>query len=168
MDFGPEGLDLGVRRISLQEWEDRVACGSTTETLLEIDSRGAFPRDRVREFMQNEKDLLARAIEALRESSGPGGASEECRALLREIDYSWVQFPDPPGLEAPTGAFFPGPGWQRGTTPSDWKGSPQSSEVLSTARNADCGSSTSPTIFMRFLPSFCFSRSFLLRVMSPP
>jgi hypothetical protein len=60
----------------------------------------------VREFMQNEKDLLARAIEALRESSGPGGSSEECRALLREIDYSWVQFPDPPGLESLDRSFL--------------------------------------------------------------
>ena len=28
--------------------------------------------------------------------------------------------------------------------------------------NASCGSSTLPTAFMRFLPSFCFSRSFAL------
>ena len=37
-----------------------------------------------------------------------------------------------------------------------------------TERKASCGISTFPTCFMRFLPSFCFSRSFLLRVMSPP
>jgi len=106
MDFGPQGLDLGVRRISLPEWEDRLACGGPSATLLEIDSREAFPRDRVREFMQNEKDLLARTIESLRESTAAGGASEECRALLREIDYAWVQFPDPPGLESPDQSFL--------------------------------------------------------------
>ena len=39
---------------------------------------------------------------------------------------------------------------------------------LSTARNASCGTSTPPTCFMRFLPFFCFSSSFRLRVMSPP
>ena len=38
----------------------------------------------------------------------------------------------------------------------------------SAAMNASCGTSTRPTIFMRFLPSFCFSRSLRLRVMSPP
>ena len=38
----------------------------------------------------------------------------------------------------------------------------------STARKASCGISTRPTCFMRFLPSFCFSRSFFLRVASPP
>jgi hypothetical protein len=37
-----------------------------------------------------------------------------------------------------------------------------------TAKNASCGMSTWPTRFMRFLPSFCFSRSLRLREMSPP
>ncbi len=39
---------------------------------------------------------------------------------------------------------------------------------FSTAMNASCGISTLPIDFMRFLPSFCFSRSLRLRVMSPP
>src|SRR5205814_9086400 len=42
------------------------------------------------------------------------------------------------------------------------------SSTLSTARNASWGISTEPTDFMRFLPSFCFSRSLRLREMSPP
>ena len=37
-----------------------------------------------------------------------------------------------------------------------------------TAMNASCGSSTLPTCFMRFFPSFCFSSSLRFRVMSPP
>ena len=36
------------------------------------------------------------------------------------------------------------------------------------AMNASWGTSTRPTIFIRFLPSFCFSSSLRLRVMSPP
>ena len=40
--------------------------------------------------------------------------------------------------------------------------------MLSTARNASCGTSTAPTCFIRFFPAFCFSSSFRLRVMSPP
>src|SRR6202040_378444 len=44
----------------------------------------------------------------------------------------------------------------------------QSISDLSTAMKAACGTSTAPTIFMRFLPSFCFSSSLRLRVMSPP
>ena len=42
------------------------------------------------------------------------------------------------------------------------------SPVRSTARKASWGISTLPTRFMRCLPSFCFSSSLRLRVMSPP
>ena len=40
--------------------------------------------------------------------------------------------------------------------------------TLSTAKNASWGISTLPTRFIRRLPSFCFSSSFRLRVISPP
>jgi Skp family chaperone for outer membrane proteins len=43
-----------------------------------------------------------------------------------------------------------------------------SSPTFSTARKASWGMSTLPMRFMRFLPSFCFSRSLRLRLMSPP
>ncbi|MPM99152.1 hypothetical protein SDC9_146343 [bioreactor metagenome] len=36
------------------------------------------------------------------------------------------------------------------------------------ARKASCGMETLPTCFIRFLPSFCFSRSLRFLVMSPP
>ena len=39
---------------------------------------------------------------------------------------------------------------------------------FNTARNASCGTSTLPTWRIRFLPSFCFSSSLRLRLMSPP
>ena len=42
------------------------------------------------------------------------------------------------------------------------------SPTFSTARKASCGISTRPIRFMRFLPSFCFSSSLRLRLMSPP
>ena len=106
MDFGPQGLDLGVRRIGMSEWEDRLACGSAPAARLEIDTRKAFSRDPVRQFVQAEKDLLGRALEALQETVAEGRASGECRRLLREIDYTWVQFPDPPGLENPDRSFL--------------------------------------------------------------
>jgi hypothetical protein len=48
---------------------------------------------------------------------------------------------------------------------------PEHSPQLSTFRaamKASCGMSTLPNCRIFFLPSFCFSRSFRLRVMSPP
>ena len=46
--------------------------------------------------------------------------------------------------------------------------SPLGPVVDSAAMKASWGTSTRPTIFIRFLPSFCFSSSLRLRVMSPP
>ncbi len=40
--------------------------------------------------------------------------------------------------------------------------------VDSAATKASCGTSTRPMVFMRFLPSFCFSSSLRLREISPP
>ena len=40
--------------------------------------------------------------------------------------------------------------------------------IFKTAMNASDGTATLPTWRMRFLPSFCFSSSFFLRLMSPP
>src|SRR6185312_14622346 len=40
--------------------------------------------------------------------------------------------------------------------------------TFNTARKASWGISTRPTCFMRFLPSFCFSSNFFLRLTSPP
>ena len=45
---------------------------------------------------------------------------------------------------------------------------PSRQSIFKTAMNASLGTDTLPTWRMRFLPSFCFSKSFFLRVMSPP
>ena len=50
----------------------------------------------------------------------------------------------------------------------DVQAQPHSSSTLRTAMKASCGISTVPNCFMRFLPSFCFSRSLRLREISPP
>ena len=42
------------------------------------------------------------------------------------------------------------------------------SSIFKTAMNASDGTETVPKVRMRFLPSFCFSRSFFFRVISPP
>lgn len=36
------------------------------------------------------------------------------------------------------------------------------------SKKASCGKSTEPILFILFFPFFCFSRSFLFLVMSPP
>ena len=66
-------------------------------------------------------------------------------------DVEQLQADDADGEDAP-GHFFPA----------------GSAELDSAATKASCGTSTRPTIFIRFLPSFCFSSSLRLRVMSPP
>ena len=40
--------------------------------------------------------------------------------------------------------------------------------VFKTSMKASCGMLTLPMAFIRFFPSFCFSQSLRLRVMSPP
>ena len=40
--------------------------------------------------------------------------------------------------------------------------------AFSTSMKASCGMFTEPNDFIRFLPSFCFSSNFRLRVISPP
>ena len=55
-----------------------------------------------------------------------------------------------------------GPGDRARITPT------QASPILRAAMKADCGISTLPNWRIRFLPSFCFSRSLRLRVTSPP
>jgi hypothetical protein len=60
--------------------------------------------------------------------------------------------------------LFSAPQFQNFTTSSF----DQSLSDCSTAKKALWGMLTVPTIFMRFLPFFCFSRSFLFLVMSPP
>ena len=42
------------------------------------------------------------------------------------------------------------------------------SSIFRTAMNASEGTDTVPNVRMRFLPSFCFSSSLRLRLMSPP
>ncbi len=44
----------------------------------------------------------------------------------------------------------------------------EADSVDSAATKASCGTSTRPMVFMRFLPSFCFSSSLRFREMSPP
>ena len=55
-----------------------------------------------------------------------------------------------------------------GRPPRDFLPRSTGHSMRSAARKASCGISTRPSFFMRFLPAFCFSSSFFLRVTSPP
>src|SRR5262245_60986486 len=59
--------------------------------------------------------------------------------------------------------------WMKGTiADSCFNLRPTIYDVFNTSIKASCGILTVPNAFMRFLPSFCFSKSLRLREMSPP
>ena len=60
------------------------------------------------------------------------------------------------------------PSAPQNTAPKPRPNEDQASPILRAAIKADCGISTLPNWRIRFLPSFCFSRSLRLRVTSPP
>ncbi len=57
---------------------------------------------------------------------------------------------------------------ERYSRPGQQRGEGQSASIFRAAMKASWGISTLPNWRMRFLPSFCFSSSFFLRVASPP
>src|SRR5690606_16553431 len=72
--------------------------------------------------------------------------------------------------EAHSGTVSGGPGAGQDRRPPDLAELVLELELAvdSAAMNASCGTSTRPTIFIRFLPSFCRSSSLRFRVTSPP
>ena len=70
-----------------------------------------------------------------------------------------------PGSWTPLLQKAPGPSHIHFQPQSD---APRQTSTFSAAMNASCGMSTLPNWRIFFLPSFCFSRSFRLRVTSPP
>ena len=72
------------------------------------------------------------------------------------------------GTSATSGSYTTGRCTERTLSRSRRYRAGYHASIFSAARNADCGISTLPNWRMRFLPSFCFSSSLRLRVMSPP
>jgi hypothetical protein len=83
------------------------------------------------------------------------------------------EFPDPAtarsAIRAMVRAEAPVDYW-RAIPAFDWSPGCFSSPyyAFNTSMKASCGMLTEPNDFIRFLPSFCFSNSLRLRVMSPP
>src|ERR1700719_3827885 len=88
------------------------------------------------------------------------------RAPLSSERPDYCQYPVVVGVCGANGAGLLDPGGLRQTDP--WPLRAQPSPILRAAMKADCGISTLPNWRIRFLPSFCFSRSLRLRVTSPP
>ncbi len=86
---------------------------------------------------------------------GPGACRGKPGAPARRLTYRGPARVRTGGWVPGSGYFLPPP-------------LPPLSSLDSTAMNASWGTSTDPTIFIRFLPSFCFSSSFRFREMSPP
>jgi hypothetical protein len=93
--------------------------------------------------------------------STPSSSSYRCPVRKRPRRGSVGPKPAGPGrLCCPTRRAAAGYLFDLGLSPD--------SSVDSAATKASCGTSTRPMVFIRFLPSFCFSSSLRLRVMSPP
>ena len=96
--------------------------------------------------------------------------------LCRGLAPSWSPIVVNAGLGPAIHGFCRGaktqmPGTSPGMTAADVTVKAYLAPQLSTfsaAMNASCGMSTLPNCRIFFLPSFCFSRSLRLRVMSPP
>ena len=99
-------------------------------------------------------------------------AAPVCQAVFRESGISHLSSPAP-FLPLFSPVFPPQPAVQNETS-GPVCGRPRCfvfdvySSSLRTARNASVGIWTVPKERIFFLPSFCFSSSFFLRVMSPP
>ena len=102
---------------------------------------------------------------ALRSGSPAASAWGWCGSALGVMVGAWhsiLPSASGSGLGAPgTGAT---PGLRVSTRPRFSQSSPSRRAEM----KASWGTSTRPMFFMRFLPSFCFSSSLRLRVMSPP
>jgi hypothetical protein len=107
MDIGPLGLDLGVPSISRARFEEglcRVPAASSAR--LVIDPGRSFSAGTMRELLMREKALLEQAMDSARQAAATGLVPPECRALLAEVDYAWVHFPDEMALDAPDRSFL--------------------------------------------------------------
>ena len=94
--------------------------------------------------------------------SSSGGTSVGTASLSRTaVPETVVTQPDRSAATATATAASTSPG-------GHFFGLSPAASVDNAATKASCGTSTRPIVFIRFLPSFCFSSSLRLRVMSPP
>ena len=183
--IGGEGLPCGASVVAPESLGDLLPArpGRSGTSVRETRTRRIEP-SAVRAFLESEVRLLDEAMTMVRDRMASTGAVTDAeRALAEAVGHAWLHFPDEPDLGARSflARAIPAlaacrarvaramrPRRPRAEAAADRRPPYPSSLVFRTARNALWGISTSPTVFIRFLPSFCFSSSLRLRVMSPP
>jgi hypothetical protein len=140
---------------------------------------GGYRRDHLRALAQRvevaEREvrimgLKSRLLQTLVANSGANAVPTQGLNWRREWDsnprYAFTHTRFPSVRLKPLGHLSRGPE-PRSSGAAEQPRRRQAS-IFSAARNADWGISTLPNWRMRFLPSFCFSSSLRLRLMSPP
>ncbi len=106
-DCGAWGLDLGIRRIPVNELEERLAVGRSSRARLQKDCTRRYRVEALPAFLASEGRLLERVIEETSRYTSQGSViPDELRLLLSEVDYSWVHFPDEPDAASPGPGFL--------------------------------------------------------------
>jgi hypothetical protein len=119
-DLGRTGLDLGIGRIGEDDFARRVSVASGVHDASGVNDAGrvdaregpVFSLAALERFLRGEQELLDRAVERITRliaSPGPAGEIEvrgDDAALLADIDYVYVHFPDQPNLPGPSRSFL--------------------------------------------------------------
>jgi hypothetical protein len=105
-DIGPCGLDLGARKVGPAEAEERIGDAPETRNPLDVDPRHDFREGTLREFLSAEEGLLRQAADRLRESARSGVVPSDCRAMLGQVDYTRLHFPDEPDADRPERSYL--------------------------------------------------------------
>ena len=185
----PPGVELGEGDDPLVAWDqflDRmdVPVEQRNRSSALQDPAGRGPRiffQQVPEgkVAKNRMHLDVRAAPGLKGEERLSALEAECSRLLalgQEVEALGkpIHACDDCGEQQQQGeialhhAEIPGCGVQAESRKYGASESLHQSSTCKMARNASWGTSTEPICFMRFLPAFCFSRSFFLREISPP
>jgi hypothetical protein len=107
LDPRPAGLDLGARRCSLEEAADIISSGEAGERLRVSSRRGVEPAE-LRDFIQDERMHLSKAVEAayalMAGEAVP--AAPASREAISSVDYAYIHFPDDPDFDRPNRSFM--------------------------------------------------------------
>jgi hypothetical protein len=108
-EIGEIGLPLGARQASMEEIADRLSSVPELDERLIEPGGHAFDRARLRTFLEGEREMLARAEQAIEDGLSTGGPlplPTASREAMRAVDYAFVHFPDEMDCEAPARSYL--------------------------------------------------------------